>query len=340
MHPRPVLPCCLVFLFSRFTEAAFAGSLTASFLVYIVSSFIVLPAVNSYLGQVPVDLWGVAHKGVYRSTFGQNQGHVKILTTQYAPFSLLETIVSVHGVPHRHVTAVGPARVRSGTSVRWKLTDQLGLYFYLTCLGIPFLRLRKDPAWYGLNKRLFAAFAVFVVVEAFLLGPHLCFWITETNYYAALASLFVALTVGHILGNMPSTRWTSITAWICLCYFLCVQYSNYLETSQRHYAIFLDPAQLTWSDLSHVRDQVCSGDFESVAQQHPFQTRLFSYAFELQAGLEERAGHKIDILPMSATCTNLFKYFDLPSIADPGTENKDIPRHASEPDLIAEGCPR
>ena len=166
----PVLFCHAVLSssFSRFTKALFAGSLTASFLVYIVSSFIVLPAVNSYLGQVPVDLWGVAHKGVYRSTFGQNQGHVKILTTQYAPFSLLETIVSVHGVPHRHVTARWTSSCQIRHFWRWKLTDQLGLYFYLTCLGIPFLRLRKDPAWYGLNKRLFAAFAVFVVVEAFL----------------------------------------------------------------------------------------------------------------------------------------------------------------------------
>lgn len=326
----------------RSSKYLFAGSLAASIAIFVILALVVFPALNTYLHQVPVDLMGTITHGCYASMLGIHPVPVDVLSNKYAPFSLLETILSVHGVPCRHVYARWTADHPMPHFHRWPRGDRLGLYFYGTLLLIPMVVLVKDRVRLGLCLRVVVAFAAFVLVETILLRPLSC-WISETNYYAALASLFIALIVGLLFGCFPSSRWTGIAAWAGLCYLIGVQFSNYLDTAPRHTSIVLDPSPtpLTWKDLRYVHERVSAGHFTQVVSEHPFKSRLFAYAFELQAGRDNSGGKLIDIQPMSENSANLFGHIDLEGMHEyvgfvEGTLNQDIPPAPGEGDLKAQ----
>jgi hypothetical protein len=321
------------------TKILFFGALATSGVMFLLISFLALPVVNERLGQAPVDLWTVVTKGVNTAMFGSDSNSLGPLARQYSPFSLLETILSVHTVPGRMVNGVYTSSVPIPHFFQWRLREQLGLYMFIGMLVFLFLRLRRNRTLWALEWRLIAAFVLFVFGQGFLLLP-LAPWIIETNYYAALASLFFSLCLSVVLGGWVSESHLRPVPWIFLTYLMLVQFANFEATAKRHPNF--DGPPLTWGRLRAVQQQVEAGQFEVVAKAHPFPSRLFSWAFEHQVAAEHKAGRSVDIKPFSEPSRNLFRYIDMNAIAGIGYRDisLNIAAAQEERSLIEAGARR
>jgi hypothetical protein len=289
-------------------KALFLGALMVSGVSFLLITFLVLPIVNEQLGQVPVDVQAVIRNGVYAAMFGMDSSSVWPLARQYSPFSLIETIASVHAVPGRLVKGVYTSGVPIPHIFQWRLRDQLSLYVFFGMLVVLVLQLGRNRTLWSLEWRLIGAFVAFAFGQAFLM-LRLAPWIVETNYYAALASLFFALCLSVALGGLVAETQLRPIPWIFLTYIMLVQFSNFVATAQRHPSFDLPP--LTWGSLQAVRRQVEAGQFEAVVKAHPFPSRLFSWAFEYEMAAEHKMGRSVDIRGFSEPSTNLFRYIDM-----------------------------
>jgi hypothetical protein len=319
-------------------KALFVAALAGSAMISLVVSFVVLPLINTWLGQVPVQLSTLVTKGVYAAMFGNDPSPVMPMIRQYSPFSLLETIASVHVVPGRFVNRV----YTSGTPIphffSWPLRDQFFLYVFAALFAAALLRLRRRADLWHLALRLLGAFALFVVGQAFLM-LRLASWIVETNYYAALASLFFALIVSVVLAGFVDSNRFPWLSWALVVYLVIVQFSNFVATAARHPNF--DSPPLTWTSLRDVHRLVAAGEFAAVVKAHPFPSRLFSYAFEHAAALEHRAGRQVDIRPFAEPSPNLFGYVDLtviPKITGYRDIGLSLAPAEDEPRLIEAGA--
>jgi hypothetical protein len=301
----------------------FGLSLAGSLLAFVLVGFIVVPAINISLRQAPIDLWTTITRGVYEAMFLMSSKPVGNLIGDASPGSLLETILSAHTVPYRFVHAVWTSGLPLQHFFQWRWTDQLGLYFFATIVLFLVPNIRYDPGRRSLISRLLLAFLVFVVVESILI-LRLSPWIVEVNYYAAFSSLFFALIMAVLIAGLERRRWTW-PAWVITAYLAAVAFQNYFETAQRHPSI--QSAPLKWSQLRDVHQKVSAGDFATVAKEHPFPSRLFSYGFEHAAALEHAAGRRVDLQPMRDVQSTIFRFIDLSKLQDPGTMISDITHH-------------
>jgi hypothetical protein len=244
------------------------------------------------------------------------------LRRRWSPVILAETVLSVHAVPNRSLHSAWVTRRGTAHCYQWPWAEQLSFYVAAATLLVLLWRCaRGQPAQWALVMRLVAACAIFVLTEAALilrLQPQ----IVETNYYAALASLFFALLVGVLLGRLVSSPAARVCSWGLLGYLLVVQFTNYLSTAGRH--TYMDQPSLTWEELRSVHAQVAEGDFAAVAQTYPFPSRRFLYAFECQAGRDHSAGRRVDISPAQADGGGLLQTIPLDAHADPSIRYRNL----------------
>jgi hypothetical protein len=298
----------------------FAISLAGSLLTFVIVGFVAVPAINVALGQAPIDLWTTITRGVYEAMFLMSSKPVGNLIGSISPGSLLETILSAHTVPHRHVQHIWTSGWPLPHFFQWPWTDQLGLYFFTAILIFLILNIRFDRARRGLLGRLLLAFLVFVVLESILI-LRLSPWIVEVNYYAAFSSLFFALIMAVLIAGLGRSRWTW-SVWLITAYLGAVEFANYWETAQRHPSIRSSP--LSWTQLREVHQKAAAGDFAKVAKEHPFPSLLFFYGFEHAVALEHAAGHRVDLQPMRDLHDTMFRFIDLDRMQDPSTVISDI----------------
>src|SRR5262249_3988810 len=123
----------------------FAAALTGSFLLFVIVGFLVVPAVNLALGQAPIDLGTTITHGVYEVMFLMSSKPVGSLIGSVSPGSLLETILSAHTVPYRHVHAIWTSGLPLPHFFQWPWSDQLGLYVFAPIMILLVLKIRFDP---------------------------------------------------------------------------------------------------------------------------------------------------------------------------------------------------
>jgi hypothetical protein len=302
------------------SKVMYATAIATSFAVFAFVAFIVVPAINLRLGQVPVDLWTVVTGGVYQAMFLTAKKPVATLITQISPGSLVETILSAHTVPYRLVQH----RWTSGNPLphffQWRLSDQIGLYVFFVILLLLVSRVRHDAARWRFVTQLFLAFVAFVVVESVLL-LRLSPWIVEVNYYAAFSSLFFAMTVAVLTAGLAARR-SILAGWAIVVYFAAVQFVNFCDTAQRHPGIA--KPSISWTALQEVHRKVEAGKFADVATSTPFPSQPFSYGFELAAAIEHSAGRTIDLQPMKRTDGALLRFIGADKLRDPNIIDPDI----------------
>jgi hypothetical protein len=298
----------------------FAISLAGSLIIFVIVGFIAVPAINLALGQAPIDLWTTITRGVYEAMFLMSSKPVSNLIGNISPGSLLETILSAHTVPHRHVQHVWTSGWPLPHFFQWPWTDQLGLYFFTAIVIFLILNIRFDRTRRGLVGRLLLAFLVFVVLESILI-LRLSPWIVEVNYYAAFSSLFFALIMAVLIAGLGRSRWIW-SVWVITTYLGAVEFANYWETAQRHPSI--GSSRLSWNQLREAHQKVAAGDFAQVAKEHPFPSPVFFYGFEHAAALEHAAGRRVDLQPMRDVHDTIFRFIDLDKMQDPSTVTSDI----------------
>jgi hypothetical protein len=311
----------------RSAKYLFAASLAAACLVFVVLAFVVVPMLNRACDQVPLDFWDVITVGPYQAMFGVNPAPLKIVRSEAGLRVLLETIVSVHAVPNRSVHGIWYSHRGAMHCYQWPWAEQIPFYLFLATVLVLLAKCaRGRAAEWPLTVRLLAASGIFVVVEAVLvlrLQPQ----IIETNYYAALASLFFALIMGVLLGRLVSGGVARLMSWLLLGYLIVVQFTNFVDTAGRHPYIdrpLFKQAPLTWDELRTVRAQVAEGQFADLSQEYPFPTRRFLYAFECQAGRDYAAGRRIDALPTRAAGDNLLQTVHLGWFYDPYVNYREL----------------
>jgi hypothetical protein len=298
----------------RSSKALFATALMSACLVFLLLTFLIFPVLNESCAQVPLNFWQTALNGPYQAMFELTPIPLENLRHRWSPMILAETMLSVHAVPNRSLHSAWINHKGTPHCYRWPWTEQLFFYSAATTLLV-LLRscARGRPAEWSLARRLATACGLFILVEAALvlrLQPE----IVETNYYAALASLFFALLVGVLLGRLVSPAARAFS-WALVGYLLVVQFTNYVATAAGH--PYIDQPPLTWDDLRTVHAQVAEGNFATVARSYTFPSRRFLYAFECQAGRDHAAGRRVDIRPAGAAGDNLLQAIPLDAYADP-----------------------
>jgi hypothetical protein len=298
----------------------FAMSLVGSLLLFVIVGFIAVPAINLALGQAPIDLWTTITRGVYEAMFLMSSKPVSNLIGSISPGALLETILSAHTVPHRHVQHIWTSGWPLPHFFQWPWTDQLGLYFFTVIVILLILNIRFDRDRRALVGRLLLAFLAFVVLESILI-LRLSPWIVEVNYYAAFSSLFFALIMAVLIAGLGRSRW-SWSVWVITAYLGAVEFANYWETAQRHPSI--GSSRLSWNQLREAHQKVAAGNFAQVSKEHPFPSPVFFYGFEHAAALEHAAGRRVDLQPMRDVHDTIFRFIDLDKMQDPSTVTSDI----------------
>jgi hypothetical protein len=245
--------------------------------------------------------------------FLTNSKPVGNLIADISPGSLLETILSVHTVPHRFVVHTWTSGTPLPHFFQWRLTDQLGLYVFVAIVIALLLNVRSDRARRDLAGRLLLAFLVFVALESILI-LRLSPWIVEVNYYAAFSSLFFALIMAALISGLRQPPWVWLS-WVLTAYLAVVEFANYWDTAQRHPSIA--GARFNWEQLREVHGQVAAGNFADVAKERPFPSQVFSYGFEHAAALEHAAGRRIDLQPMQNPADTVYGFIDLDKLQDP-----------------------
>jgi len=311
----------------RSAKYLFATSLAAACLVFVVLALLVFPMLNRAYDQVPLDFWGLIGAGPYQAMFGVNPAPLKIVRSESGLRVLLETIVSVHAIPNRSVEGIWYSHRGAPHCYQWPWSEQIAFYLFLaTVLVLLGKCARARAAEWPLAVRLLVASGIFVVVEAILLlrlQPQLL----ETNYYAALASLFFALIMGVLLGRLAAGPVARLTSWALVGYLLVVQFTNFVGTAGRHPYVDrprLKQPALTWDELRTVRAQVAESRFAEVAKEYPFPSRRFLYAFECQAARDYAAGRRVDVGPAQADSGNLLHTVRLGFLYDPYVNYREL----------------
>jgi hypothetical protein len=303
-------------------RAAFVASLAASLVSYALLALVAVPALNLALGQVPIDLWKVISRGVYDAMLLTAEKPVGGLIGRVSPGSLFETILSAHTVPYRVVGQTWTSGNPLPHIWQWQWRELLGLFVFAAILAFLMLRGRRGAARRPLVFRMVLAFAAFVLVESVLL-LRLSPWIVEVNYYAAFSSLFFALILGSMIGNLREEYLRSV-AWMITAYLIVVQFSNFCQTAQRHPSI--GTSQLHWQDLRDVHGEVAAGNLADVVKAHPFPSRPFAIGFEQAVAIEHAAGRRVDLRPMQSVDATIYHYVGMDHLQDPNILASDIPQ--------------
>jgi hypothetical protein len=289
-----------------------AASLVVAFSAYGLAVLVAVPLANAVLQQAPLDLPTSVLQGPYAAMFGGQPRTLGNTLKYYAPLSLLETIVSAHFVPGRVVTVAWTSHLPYKLPWLWSLHEQLalcGLVVVIVALVHLLPAECKPLIW-----RLGGTFSVYVAVQSLLLVA-LSGYVCESGYYAALASILLALAVGAIAAGSSRSQGMRALSWSLVAYVMAVQLANMVDTATRHPYFGVDP--LTWRDLKTVHSKIGRGEVDQALAAQPFPSRRFLYAFEVAAAFESVRGHRIDFLPMEEPQDGLARHLDVDRIADP-----------------------
>lgn len=308
-----VLPV-LFFPISRPTvnqgAAAIAGALFSAGLLFAITALYILPHINLTLDQIPLDFPKLVTYGVYQALFGKSTHSVLDQIRNYSPLALFAVIISAHAIPLRVVTDIWTRN--SPLDNFWQWHEQASLAFFVCIMLFLFSQLQRGEKPYLI--RVVTAFLVFVLVEALVILP-LAPWLVEVNYYASFSSIFFALIVGHLVSSCNKRTDLRVIAWFIIAYLTATEFSNFVATSQRHPGF--DKTELSWSLVAEIRKRVANGEFTRVVKDHPFPSRLFLLAFEIEASRQHAAGHYVDLQPMRRPSDTLYGSLDLKMAADP-----------------------
>lgn len=288
----------------------------SSFLIaiaaYALVVFVAIPLANVALGQTPLDLLTSVLKGPYAALFGDKPRATGSLLQYYAPFGLLETILSAHLVPGREVNVSWTYNRPFPWFFEWSLHEQVALYGALA--AIAFLQHSVQAGWKALVMRVALCSAIYVLVQAVFIGA-LSGYVIESNYYAALSSALLAMLIGAIAAAPGRSHVVQVLSWVLVAYVILVQFANMIDTARRH--PYLGAKTLTWQDLRKIRDSMVRGDIDQTLADQPFPSRRFFYAFETAAALEAAKGRRVDFLPMAQVQPGVTRHFDIDRWADP-----------------------
>src|SRR5208282_1253112 len=222
--------------------------------VYVWIGFAALPSFQERHGYVAVPLATVMLRGVYAAMFDTPQSLGAFLHT-FDPGRLFETIVSAHAVFGRLVEANWTSNLPFRHIWEVKASDY-GQYIAVL-VAFAALLLVVDRSQRRLVWSLVLAFAIFVWIQSILIFP-LAPWLVEVNYYASLASIFVALLGGLLLGELATRKPCLPLAGLAALWLAFTGFHNFLDTASRHPG-FTD-APLRWADLREARARARAGE--------------------------------------------------------------------------------
>jgi hypothetical protein len=257
--------------------------------IYGLTVFWILPAINSSLGQVRLNFAAVVLNGVYQAVFDTPATTNGSLRLRYAPVNLIETALSAHVIPFRHVpgswTYQAPFHVFD-----WDPNDQIWLGIVLAILTLLWLATSREdrrPVYW-----LAIGFACFVLAQALLIRP-LAPVLLEVTYYASFSSFWLPFMVARMLASGPSDARRNAICWLLVCFFLLVEFTNHEATARRH-PYWSDPS-LSWADLRTAQREVFEGRFADVIEHWPFPHRLYFFAYEMELARRNQLGDMVDL---------------------------------------------
>ena len=336
-----LIPVCAVLLLGggslifrsdarRHGSLLFASFATA-FAAFAVVVLVAVPLANAVLQQAPLKLLTTIQSGPQDALFGEHAGVARpignLIHQYYAPFGLLETVMSAHLVPGRSVNVSWTYHEPLPWFFQWPLREQLALYFFFAAT---FVLARKLPVeWKAWSRRVALALLIYILLQA-LLVVVLAGYLTESSYYAALASTLLALLIGAIAAAPGRNHGMRVFSWALVTYMLAVQLANMVDTARRH--PYLGDPSLTWHDLEQIRSGILRGDSDEILAAQPFPSRRFFYAFEIASAFESTKGRHIDFRPMDEPQKGLVRHLNIDQSADPsfGPLGDSLPRAEAE----------
>jgi hypothetical protein len=288
--------------------ASFVAALGAYGTVVLVA----VPLSNALLQQAPLDLPASVVAGPYASMFGMTPRDMGNTMRFYDPLGLLHTIVSAHFIPGRLVEASWTMNQPYPRFWRWPLPEQFTLLGVLLVIGVLIRFLRAECR--APVVRIALAFAIYVVCQSLSLIA-LSGYVCESSYYAALASLFVALFVAAIATGCRRNPVLNGLSWALVTFVMTAQFANLVATARRH--PYLGPEALGWAELQAIRARIERGDTDAALAEQPFPSRRFLYAFEVAAAFDSVRGRPIDFRPMAEPQSGLVRHLDVDRVADP-----------------------
>ena len=327
------IPVCVCLLFgqqilvrpnARRSTLLVAAGFGAALVAYAVVVLVAVPLANAALQQAPLDLPSIVLKGPFAAMFGEQPRAIGGMLKYYGPVSVLHAIVSAHLVPGRVVTVSWTNHLPYPRFWRWSVSEQLALYGVLIVIAVLARLLpaaRKPPIW-----RISLTFLVYVAVQS-VLQVALSGYVWESSYYAALASVLLALLVGAIAaasGRSPGMRALS---WALVAYVAAVELTNMVGTARHHPYLGAD---LTWQDLKTIQTRIARGEVVQTLAAQPFPSRRFFYAFEAAAAFESAERRRIDFRPMLEPQEGLVRLLDIDRVAEPGMSRMGGPSPRSD----------
>ena len=263
---------------------------------------------NRLTNQIPLDyiqlvLKGpvVAYKGA-PSTGNISSTHLASWTPNFHPAGTAYTMLTAHLLPFRRVGTFWT----SGHAIKpasWP-RNEVQLMVLFVCLFASTMALLPKE-----RRLLVAALAVaaglMVLAYAVLLIP-IAPAIVEVNYYGSLASMLYALFIGCLFADIGPERWQRLVALSAVFLFAVLEARGYAETAYRNRTVFsnhvfvgFEGPEVPWDYrvLKEIKQLVDAGKFAQAAELHPYPSRAYCYAFELEARRQQAMGRKIDFVP-------------------------------------------
>lgn len=271
-------------------------------------TFAIFPLANRVAGQVPLSYLELMLHGPSSAMTGFQQtaipasAHFQDIAGKMNPLYLGFVVATAHLLPFRAV----PGFWTSGRAVNlpeWPLQEVALVVLAFAVLVALIARL--PPSWKDVSIRCGLALLGLLLVYSLLLVP-LAPAILEINYYGALFSLPLALLAAIALCGGVQTSAARIGAVMGVTCLAALQATGYEATSRRTQAFFADggltsghPTGPAWNRASAraIKRAVDEGRFAEIVQQHVFPSPGFCFAFELEAGRENRAARRFDYVP-------------------------------------------
>ncbi len=271
------------------------------------------PWINRQLGQVPLRIVAAALQGPGVALIG-NPGSSHLASSHFAgeqlsqnfqPLGLAYTMFSASLIPARKVVGIWTGSqplLPSG----WPL-EEVAILWFAGVVAVSFIAiLPARLSW--LMFRLLVAAIVLIVIYAFLLvplGPALL----EIHYYGALFSMLFAIGGATLLlGPAPRGALAGLSV-AGLAVVAALEFLGYEATARRtveHFDTYFasdghvvpSAVKRPWSSIRDLERGVQEGKFQEIALIHPYPSRDFYYAFELEAWRCHRRGERVDIYPL------------------------------------------
>ncbi len=336
------IPVCVCLLFgqqilsrpkARRSTLLVAASFSVALVAYAVVVLVAVPLANAALQQAPLDLPTVILKGPVAAMFGEQARPFGSMLKYYGPVSVLHAILSAHLVPGRVVTVSWTNLLPYPRFWRWSVSEQLALYGVLIVI-VALARLlpaeRRLWIW-----RIALTFLVYVAGQS-VLQVALWSYVWESSYYAALASVLLALLVGAIAAASGRSTGIRALSWALVAYVAAVELTNMVGTARHHPYLGAD---LTWQELKTIQTSIARGEVVEALAAQPFPSRRFFYAFEAAAAFESAKGRRIDFRPMEEPQEGLVRLLDVDQVAEPFISPMGGPSPTSEAALI-DAAPR